>query len=328
MAWARILAGRVELEIAAEQKERITRSAVAIDVGLFWQRHVDAGIKVIVPSDSDYPELLRDDPEPPAALLAVGDLGATRRRAVAVVGTRGCTVYGRTIATEIGHELARSGVAVVSGLALGIDAAAHHGALAGAGAAPVAVIAGGFDQPTPQANRGLFQRVASDGLVLTETPLDTTIARWRFPARNRVIAALADAVIVVESGLTGGSLYTVDEALRRDRLVFAVPGSIRSPESAGTNRLIRDGAFPFTEVAEVLGSIGVDASAPDPSHRPELSEDARLLLTQVAYEPAMVDELIAGSGLTLGRSIAALDELLRHRLVARSGAVVQRLDPG
>lgn len=328
LLWTAILGGSIEAEVSAEQRDQIHRSAVVMDVGLLWQRHVDAGIRVSTPADSDYPALLRDDPEPPAALFVRGDLSAARQPAVAVVGTRDCTPYGHTIAIEIGSQLAAAGVAVVSGLAMGIDAAAHSGAVQAGGAPPVAVIAAGFERPTPQSNIGLFRRVVDRGVVVSETPLDAAIARWRFPARNRIIAALADAVIVVESGVTGGSLYTVDEALRRDRPVFAVPGSIHNPASAGTNRLLRDGAFPFLEIDEVLDTVGASAAALVPTQRPSLSADATLLLEHVGYEPGPVDEAIAGSGLAVGRAIAALDELLRLGFIVRSGAVVQRLDPG
>lgn len=333
-AWSSLVGGIANIEVAPDQRDQIIRAARGVDVQSLWRRHVDAGIQVVVAGDADFPASLIGDPEPPPALLAQGDLQTLRSLGVAVVGTRRCTPYGRSVATEIGRRLSEVGVSVISGLALGIDAAAHAGAITAGGAGPVGVVAGGFERPVPLANQGLYEQVVEAGVVVSETPLGAPVSRWRFPARNRIVAALSAAVVVVESAEVGGSMYTVDEALRRDRPVFAVPGSVRSPMSAGTNRLIRDGAIPYTdfddllaEVDHLLPSVAAPASTTK-SGQVELSPDARLLLGLISHEPELVDDLVARSGLSVGRAIAALDALLRGGLIDRSGAVVQRLDQG
>lgn len=323
--WSTIESGSVPIGLSETQRQDVVDVARSTDVAALWQRHVEFGVRVLLPNDADYPAVLEGDPEPPAALFALGDLGALDAPAIAIVGTRRCTAYGRSVATELGRDLAAAGITVVSGLALGIDAAAHAGATGVDGATPLAVVAAGLDRPAPQANRGLFRRIVESGLVVSEAPLGVTAARWRFPARNRIIAGLSQAVVVVESPITGGSMYTVDEALRRDRVVLAVPGSIRSPMSKGTNQLLADGAIPATELADVLGSIGYTAPPPSREVEPALSADARLFLDHLEYEPEMVDDIIVATGLTVGQGIAALDELIRHDLVVRAGAAVQRL---
>lgn len=326
-AWDSLLAGGTALPLTQDRRVELQQAAAAIDIAQLWTTHTGGDVQVLTPDDEAWPRRLRDDPEPPAILIARGDLSACAGPSVAIVGTRRCTAYGRSIATQLGRELTAAGVSVVSGLALGIDAAAHAGALEQPPTAPpIAVLAGGLDRPAPQANAGLFARIATQGLVLTETPIGTAPQRWRFPARNRIVAALADVVVVVESAATGGSMYTVDEALRRDRLVFAVPGSIHSPVSIGTNRLIADGALPVVEIADVLTAFGLTAGpAGSGGAAPELSADATRMLDLIGFEPELIDELITVSGLTVGRALRAVDELLRAGVIARSGATVQRL---
>jgi len=324
--WRALLDGGATLPLSEDRRTELHRAALTIDVQALWQRHIAEGIEVLAPADERWPSRLDEDPEPPALLLARGDLAACDGPAAAIVGTRRCTSYGRSVAAQLGSELAAAGISVVSGLALGIDAAAHAGALSEPdGAPPIAVLAGGFDRPAPQANAGLYRSIVERGLALTETPTGIAPARWRFPARNRIVAALADVVIVVESAATGGSMYTVDEALRRDRVVYAVPGPIHSPVSAGTNRLIADGAMPLVDVADVLSVFGVS-----PRTRPErgavtLSADAALMVNLIGFVPEMIDDLIASSGLTVGRALGAIDELLSAGVIVRSGATVHRI---
>ncbi|MEL7155039.1 MAG: DNA-processing protein DprA [Actinomycetota bacterium] len=223
------------------------------------------GSLVLDPADALWPFV--DDPEPPALLFARGDPELlTAGAMVAIVGTRRCTAVGRQVATELGAGLAEAGVVVVSGLATGIDGCAHQGALA-AGGRPVGVVGTGLDVVYPAANRGLWWQVAERGLLLTEAAVGTKPERWRFPARNRLIAGLADAVIVVESHAAGGSMHTVHEAAERGRLVMAVPGAVTNPAAAGTNRLLADGCPPVTSAIDVIETLGITASTP-PADRP------------------------------------------------------------
>ena len=175
---------------------------------------------------------------------------------MALVGTRSPTRYGIGVAAQFGADLAALGVSVVSGLALGIDGAAHEGATA-SGAPPIAVVAGGLDDPYPRRNARLWARVAEQGAVYSESPAGVRTEKWRFPVRNRLLAMLSDVVVVVESRHRGGALYTVEAAAARGIPVGAVPGSIRSPTSEGTNRLLADGCFPVCGVDDILTALAL-----------------------------------------------------------------------
>jgi DNA processing protein len=253
-------------------------------------------------------------------LCTRGDPGALAGPACAIVGTRACSRDGRRIAHELALELADAGVAVVSGLALGIDGAAHRGALAagpGAGGT-VGVVAGGVDVTYPPSHAPLFDEVAAAGALVSEAPVGTPPERWRFPARNRIIAALADVVVVVESHDRGGSLHTVDAAIERGRTVGAVPGPVHSPASAGTNALLADQALVVRDAEDVLVALGLGraplarrqaAGSGDPSP-PLLGADAAVL-DAVGFAPTSTDEVVATAAVGLGAVLTSL-----HRLAA------------
>ena len=173
------------------------------------------------------------------------------------MGTRAPTRYGIGVAAQFGADLAAAGVSVVSGLALGIDGAADEGAC-GAGAPPIAVVAGGLDHVYPPRHERLWERVASAGVIVSESPAGVPTEKWRFPVRNRLLAALSDVVVVVESRHHGGSRHTVDAAVDRGVPVGAVPGSIRSATSEGTNALLADGAFPVCSSGDILMALALD----------------------------------------------------------------------
>ena len=233
-----------------------------MDVQSVWDAHQQNDVDVLLLGDGAYPAALGSDPEAPSALFYHGDPSVIDRHPIAtIVGTRSATRYGLGVAAQLGADLAATGVTVVSGLALGIDGAAHEGSCAGwqAGAPdsapPVAVVAGGLHDPYPRRHVRLWQRVADAGVILSESPVGVAPERWRFPQRNRVLAAISDVVIVVECHMKGGSLLTVQAAWERGVPVGAVPGSIRSPASAGTNALLADGCFPVRDVTDVLVAI-------------------------------------------------------------------------
>ena len=229
--------------------------------------------RVVSIHDPEYPERLRHDIDPPPALFVRGEIRHLQGSSVGIVGTRHATEYGRTAASELGRHLAVAGVNVVSGLALGVDAAAHRGVLAAIqplnhdrretpGAqtgAPVGVVASGLDVVYPRANGGLWRAVAEAGVVVSESPPGTPPDRFRFPLRNRIIAALSRVVVVVESRASGGSMITVDEALKRDVTVMAVPGATTTRASDGTNRLLRDGALVAATPDDVLAVLGLES---------------------------------------------------------------------
>ena len=265
-AWAAVVDG----SHPAAPGARWSIAAVGTDPAEVADRYRAAGVEVLLPADPRYPARLAADPGAPAVLLCRGDpRSAWPGPAVAIVGTRAATPYGEQVAAELGRDLAAAGVAVVSGLALGIDAAAHAGVLAagGATARPVAVAGTGLDVPYPRANARLWEGVAGAGAVLAEAPLGAPPRRGAFPARNRIIAALSDVVVVVECHLGGGALHTVEAAARRGIPVVAVPGSVRSAASRGTNGLLVDGCAPVRDVHDVLVAVslartGRDAPAP------------------------------------------------------------------
>jgi DNA processing protein len=227
-------------------------------------------LRAIRLGDPAYPPLLRAIPDPPAALWLRGDAepALLARRAVAVVGARSCSAYGRSVARMLSRDLAAAGAVVVSGMARGIDGEAHRGALEGGGQT-VAVLGCGIDRDYPALHAELARRIiATGGLVVSEYEPGVEPAPWRFPARNRVIAGLALATVVVEARERSGALITADFALEDGREVLSVPGEITSATSAGTNGLLRQGATPVTAVADVLEALGLeliaDAGPTDP----------------------------------------------------------------
>ena len=335
-AWGRVLTGQVAPPRApASQREpraggsrRLSEVARSMDVAGLWRHCLERGIKVTWFGGPGYPRALALGPAPPGVLFSVGDTGWVERcPVVAVVGTRRCSPEGATTAFELARDLALAGVCVVSGLALGIDGAAHAGALAGfeqAGKAPpaastVGVAASGVDVVYPRQHAALWRGVASAGAVVSETPPGSPAQPWRFPARNRVIAGLARLVVVVESHTTGGSWHTVDAALRRGVEVAAVPGSVHSPSCAGTNRLLREGATPVRGAEDVLDALGLGAGAGPPPAPPRGPDSPRRLdpigpleekvLVVLGWRPLCLEDVVERSGLPVGAAVVALERL-------------------
>ncbi|HEY2811910.1 MAG TPA: DNA-processing protein DprA [Acidimicrobiales bacterium] len=302
-------------------------AASAIDVAALWQRYVDAGVGVAALGSPAYPAPLADDIEPPPTLFLRGDPSAISGPRVAIVGTRSASRYGIDVAYEFGKELSAAGVAVISGLALGIDGAAHSGALAAGTTAPIAVVGSGLDVIYPKRHAVLWREIERRGVVLGEAPLGAAPERWRFPARNRLIAALADILVVIESGEQGGSMHTVTEAERRGRPVFAVPGPVRSPSSAGTNRLLRDGAHAACDVSDVLVGLGMSSALRrelrDP--RPAAAGDDLVVLDALAWQPASLEQLASRTGLALGDLSLALLRLREQGWVDERGGWYERV---
>ena len=298
-----------------------------------WRSHVAAGVGVACHGGAGYPHALVDDVEPPIVLFHHGDPEAVADVArVAIVGTRNCTRYGLDVAFELGRDLAAGGVVVVSGLAAGIDAAAHAGALSLGAAAhsapPVAVVGSGLDVVYPRRNAELWRAVAKAGAVFSEAPLGARPERWRFPARNRIIAGLADVVVVVESRERGGSMHTVAEAIDRDRPVMAVPGPVRSAASTGTNRLLGDGAMPCCGADDVLVALGLSPASGrngGPDGRPDPDPGHRAVLEAVGWQPATADQLAARTGLALGPVAVAVATLEAQGWIARRDGWIERV---
>ncbi len=299
------------------------RSSASSRSPIEWaQRCRHHGIRVVTARDADFPAVLRHDPEPPAVLFARGDLAALDHRRVGVVGTRNATRAGRETAGELGHGLAAAGVVVVSGLAKGIDGAAHAGALRSGGGPPVAVVGNGPDNPYPRAHARLWEDVCRRGLLLSEWPPGTAPEPFRFPLRNRILAALSEVLVVVESRERGGSLITAQAAIDRAVDVMAVPGSVRNRAALGVNQLLRDGAAPVTSVEDVLMALGLDSrragqAAYDP--RPLPRGLAAEVLAVCRRDPCTLDEVVVQLGLSVADAAMALARLERTGWVHEAG---------
>lgn len=284
------------------------------------------GTLVMRPGDAEFP-IPEGLPHVPAVLFLEGNRpDVLRAPRVAVVGTRAASVHGLADAWELGAFLGAAGVSVVSGLAIGIDGAAHFGALQAAEAAsdegspragPVGVVATGLDVVYPRRHRVLFERVRRYGVLLSEQPFGTPPERGRFPVRNRIIAALADVVCVVEATLSGGSRITADRALDYGRPVLAIPGSRRNPAAAGCNALLADGAQPLLDPTDVLVALGLTpggrrlwGTSPGPGKGPRPSGNAAAILKALAGEAAHPDQLASRTGLDPGQVALAVEELV------------------
>ena len=276
-------------------------------------------VVVLLHGGPGYPAPLLADPEAPAVLFVRGDPAVLDTRRVGIVGTRNATASGRATARELGAALAGEGVAVVSGLARGIDGAAHLGArtagVAGSSVGrPVAIVGSGPDVVYPRRHAELWHWVSSNGLLVSEWPPGTPPDAWHFPARNRIIAGLSEVLVVVESRERGGSLITARLAAERGVEVMAVPGSPRCPASVGTNQLLRDGVAPVTSVDDVLVMLGLDhrrqGTLPfDP--RPLPTAEQALVLRACEAEPRTLDSIATATGLPLVQAALAAARLER-----------------
>jgi DNA processing protein len=306
--------------IEALHVHKLRRAQRATDVEAILQRLAQWQGRIVPITAPEYPPRLRDLAEPPPVLFVQGELRPRDQQAVAVVGTRKCTPYGRQIAHQFGYELAARGLTVVSGLALGADAEAHRGALE-AGGRTIAVLGCGLDITYPAQHQQLRAQIAAAGAVLTEFPFGDGPSQDHFPRRNRVISGLAMGVVVVEAPAGSGALITARWAAEQGREVFAVPGDITRPESRGCNELIRDGATLVQSVDDILEGLGV-ALEPGPAPAaaaPDLSPDEAAVYERLASAGKSVDELVAETGLSAPRVMAALMQLEMRRLVRRFG---------
>ncbi len=272
--------------------------------------------------DPLYPPLLRELHDAPPLLHARGRIELLPRAQLAVVGSRNCTPGGARSARDFSAELARHGLVITSGMALGIDAEAHAGAL-DAGGGSIAVIGTGIDRIYPSRNKALAHRLAEEGLIVSEFPLGTPPNSENFPRRNRVISGLSRATLVVEATRRSGSLITARCSIEQGRDVFALPGSIHNPQAKGCHQLIREGAKLVEEVAHILDELSAWLEAPspiEPNPGPtvedsSLEREYRKLLDQMGYDPVSLDELAARSGLTVAELSSMLLRLELNDLI-------------
>lgn len=289
------------------------RCALERQPAAIWQRCVELGVEVLPYGHPRYPAGLLDDPLPPPVLFARGDLSLLAGRRVGVVGTRNATAGGREAARSLGFGLAANGVHVVSGLARGIDGHAHRGVLAAEGEGrPIGIVASGHDVVYPREHRDLWAATANCGLLLSESPPGTPPEPHRFPLRNRIVAALSEVVIVVESRERGGSLITASLAVERDVPVMAVPGPIGRRAAAGTNALLSEGATPMLSLDDVLTALSFQHGhsavvAADLRARPRGDD---IPVYRVLYDdPRTIDGVALALGLSLVEAAMSLSRL-------------------
>lgn len=322
-AWAAVRRGRPlgEEEPASPVQRRRwaiwAQASAKVDIEASWSEVRALGIGVEVLTTPGFPAVLAGDHQRPGVIFTRGSLEALEGPRVAVVGTRRASRYGTDVAFALGRDLATAGVRVVSGLAKGIDAAAHAGALRAGSAPAVGVVGSGLDVIYPRSSARVWEAVASTGLLLSEAPPGAAPEAWRFPVRNRVLAALGQVVVVVESGPSGGSRHTVDAALARDRPVLAVPGPVTSPTSVLPNRLLAEGAAPAIDAADVLVALGLSPSTPTATGGdgraavgagPPDRVQARVL-DAIGWSATCLEDVVSRSGLRPGAVAVALARL-------------------
>ncbi len=308
------------------------RKAIEVPASQRHQELQAAETNIIFRGDDGYPALLEMLPDAPDVLFVRGTI--VDRPAVAVVGTRRCTRYGTSLAEGYGRAIAAAGWPLVSGLARGIDGAAHRGTVAGGGIG-WAVLGSGIDVMYPREHADLArQLVDCGGAVISESPPGTPPEAWRFPPRNRIISGLAEVVVVVEAGVKGGALITGEAALRHGRQVFAVPGDVGRASSVGCNLLIRDGAFPVLDADDLVDSLEL-VLGPAPRSQahpvPEVLPSggaAGALLTALGSGISDVDELLALLPFGVGEGLALLGRLETEGLIVGDGPGRYVLNPG
>ena len=327
--WARVVSARIALAMAQEPDELqpLLRNTVA------WLEADPAGRAIVTLGDPDYPAALLDTDDPPALLYAMGQIDQLRQlrahQALAMVGSRNPTPQGKLNAHAFARNLSQAGLTIVSGLALGIDGASHEGALEGASPghiATIAVVGTGLDRVYPRSHLQLAHRIAQQGLILSEYPLGTQPRPENFPRRNRIISGLSQGTLVVEAALESGSLITARQALDQGREVFAIPGSIHSPQSKGCHALIRQGA----KLVESAQDVFEELHTPDPTAQLPLTLEptspATGLLSHLGHDPVNLDTLQARTGLDTPHLQAELLDLeLAGQVERLPGGLFQRV---
>jgi len=302
-----------------------------------WEKHVDLpaelkriadfGAHVISWNSPEYPQTLRTIPNPPIVLYVWGEIRSQDAQAIGIVGSRNVTHYGTDSAKKLSYQLAFAGYTVVSGLARGIDTAAHQGALAAKGRT-IAVIGSGLSKLYPPENRGLAEKITEAGAVVSEYPMERPADRQTFPYRNRIVAGWSRALLVVEAGLNSGALITANQAIEQGRAVYAVPGQIDRPTSAGANRLIQQGARLVTSAEDILDDLGtffpgerpskltpVEKEKPSTAATPKFSHEETLIATALGAGDLSLDELAEATRLPVYKVSSTLTVLEMKRVV-------------
>ncbi len=306
----------------ADTTDNLLRTRAQLDLDAELAKIERVGAHLVTLADSEYPPRLREIDDAPAVLYVRGTLSAADEVALGIVGTRKATAYGRDTATFFARELARQGVTIVSGLAHGIDAAAHQAALT-AGGRTIAVFGSGIDRIYPPNHAALARDMVQQGALISEFPLGSQPEPHHFPRRNRIISGLSLGVLVIEAPEKSGALITADYAAEQGREVFAVPGNIFSPASGGTNRLIQDGAKLVMTVDDILEELDLARRNIEArviaEHIAPAGEQEAALLRLLGVEPIHVDDLVRNSGLSAADVLGTLTLLELQGYIASDG---------
>jgi DNA processing protein len=306
-AWGAAPAELAGAGLSLKLIERLVAVREKVDLVRIWDQIQKKEIHVLTWLDDAYPQRLKEIEQPPPVLYLRGELMPEDTWAVAIVGTRRVTPYGRQVTEEVASFLAANGITVVSGLARGVDAIAHNAALR-AGGRTLAVLGSGVDRIYPPENRALAEQIFEHGAVLSDYAPGTPPESSNFPPRNRIISGLSMAVVVIEAGETSGALITAGFAAEQGREIFAVPGNILAPQSKGTNKLIQQGALPLLSVDDVMQALNLTRVGQHKAARKALPADEieAKLLTAIGEEPLHVDEIRNQTGLPVEKVSATL----------------------
>lgn len=321
-AWKAAPADLAAAGLSLKLIERIVQARENIDLEKVWARIESQGIKILTWEDAAYPQRLKEIEQPPPVLYIRGDYLPDDLFAVAIVGTRRVTAYGRQITEELASYLASNGITVVSGLARGVDAIAHQGALK-TGGRTIGVLGSGVDKIYPPEHRQMADRMMEQGAIVSDYAPGTPPDASNFPPRNRIISGLSLAVVVVEAGETSGALITAEFAAEQGREVFAVPGSILAPQSKGTNKLIQKGALPLLSIHDLMQALNLTRMGDHKAARKILPADqteARLM-NILGAEPLHVDEIRNQTELPIEKVSAALALMELKGMVRQVGGM-------
>ena len=306
-AWNSDVNELAEAGLGSKTIERVVAARQSVKLDQLWAKIESQGIKILTWSDERYPARLKEIDQPPPVLYIRGEYLSDDLFAVAIVGTRNVTAYGRQIAEELSAFLAANGITIVSGLARGVDAIAHQSALK-AGGRTIGVLGSGVDKIYPPEHRGLAEKMMERGAIISDYAPGTPPDSSNFPPRNRIISGLSLAVVVVEAGETSGALITAEFAAEQGREVFAVPGSILAPQSKGTNKLIQNGALPLLTPNDLMQALDLTRVGEHKAARKALPSDETeaKLLTVLTSEPKHVDEIRNQTNLPIEKVSATL----------------------
>lgn len=321
VAWQADLAAFRESGINEKAAKALVSHRDEIDLGREWDRVADTGASILTLADDTYPRMLREIPSPPPVLYIKGEIRQEDETAIGVVGTRRVTRYGREMTRRLASGLASAGVAIVSGLARGVDGIAHTEAVEASGRT-LAVLGCGVDQLYPPEHRKLSDRIMEQGALVSEFPIGTRPEARNFPIRNRLISGLSLGVLVVEAPRKSGALITSTFAADQGRTVFAVPGSALSSASEGTHQLLRDGAALAADVDDILDELNLERRHAAMENRrllPDASADERVVLQTLDGEPRHIDEIAIDTGINISQLSAMLLQMQLKGLVREVG---------